>query len=118
MPVRGAQDGDEHCRLLSQAQGSVWPGRSRDQSVKVKDCRMNKPRDTSCSLPHIAHVDHNVKLGVRAGGEEMRLKVLVQGLGAGLTKKKKIVRVSNLNPCLCLLYTAAICGQINRLDQP
>lgn len=56
----------------------LWPGRCRGQAVNVMmDCRMHKPRDTSCSLPHIAHVSQAVKLGVRAGGEGMRLKVLM-----------------------------------------
>lgn len=80
-PVRGAQDGEQHCRMLYKHRG-VWPGRSRGQAAEVLDCRMHKPRDSSCSLPVTAHVSHSVKSGLRAGGEEMKLKVvmsLVQG---------------------------------------
>lgn len=52
----------------------LWLGRSRGQDIKVMDWRMPKLMYPSHSLPHIAHVNHVTKLGVRVGVEEMRLK--------------------------------------------
>lgn len=50
----------------------------------------------------------------RRGGNEIESPDVI---GAGLTKEKT-VRIANFNPYLCLLYTAAVCGQINRQVSP